>query len=217
MCVLLKNGAKILDTCMPLSTTCFMYSGLYCILLMKNSVMPPIELQHQIKAAIRNVPDFPKVGIQFKDITPILQNSQLCTQMLDFVAQQCAKLNIEAVAAIESRGFMFGFPLALRLGVPFVPIRKKGKLPYHVYTYDYALEYGTATIEAHTDAIAPNTRVLIHDDLLATGGTAGASAELVKLLGGTVAGFSFLVELGFLGGRKKLEAYTKEITTLVSY
>lgn len=179
--------------------------------------MPSTELQHQIQAAIRNVPDFPKVGIQFKDITPILQKPQLSSQMLDFLAKQCAKLDIGAVAAIESRGFMFGFPLALRLDVPFIPFRKQGKLPYDVVSHEYALEYGTATIEAHTDAIMAGTRVLIHDDLLATGGTASASAELVKLLGGTVAGFSFLVELGFLGGRKKLEAYTSEITTLVSY
>ena len=194
-----------------------MDSGLYCILLMKSIVMPSIELQHQIQAAIRNVPDFPKVGIQFKDITPILQNPQLSSQMLDFLAKQCAKLNVGAVAAIESRGFMFGFPLALRLDVPFIPFRKQGKLPYDVVSHEYALEYGTAIIEAHTDAIAAGTRVLIHDDLLATGGTAGASAELVKLLGGTVAGFSFLVELGFLGGREKLEVYTPEITTLVKY
>jgi adenine phosphoribosyltransferase len=174
-------------------------------------------LQHQIKAAIRDVPDFPQVGIMFKDITPILQNPQLCSSMLDDLATQCAKLDIEAVAAIESRGFMFGFPLALRLGVPFVPFRKKGKLPYDVISYEYDLEYGTATIEAHTDAIKPGTRVLIHDDLLATGGTAGASAELVKRLGGQIAGFSFLIELGFLGGRQKLAAYTNEITTMVDY
>lgn len=176
-----------------------------------------LQLQTDIQSHIRDVPDFPEPGILFKDITPVLQNPQLCSRMLDYLAKQCAPLKIEAVAAIESRGFMFGFPLALRLNVPFVPIRKKGKLPYHVVSHDYKLEYGFATIEAHTDAIKPGARVLIHDDLLATGGTAGAAAELIKKLGGEVAGFSFLVELRFLGGRKKLEQYTTEITTLVGY
>ncbi len=176
-----------------------------------------MELQEQIKSVIRDVPDFPEVGILFKDITPVLQKPQLCSHMLDYLAKQCAKLNIGAVAAIESRGFMFGFPLALRLGVPFIPIRKKGKLPYDVVSHDYTLEYGTASIEAHTDAIEKGARVLIHDDLLATGGTAGAAAELINKLGGTVAGFSFLIELEFLGGRKKLSAYTQDIATLVSY
>lgn len=176
-----------------------------------------MELEQEIKSVIREVPDFPKVGIMFKDITPVLQKPQLCSHMLDDLAKKCAKLNIEAVAAIESRGFMFGFPLALRLGVPFIPFRKQGKLPYDVVSHEYDLEYGTAVIEAHTDSILPYTRVLIHDDLLATGGTAGASAELVKRLGGVVAGFSFLVELGFLGGREKLSGYSTEITTLVHY
>lgn len=176
-----------------------------------------MELQTQIKAAIRDIVDFPEKGIVFKDITPILKDPQLCSYIIDYLAKQYAQLNIGAVAAIESRGFMFGFPLALRLGVPFIPFRKKGKLPYDVVSYEYSLEYGTATIEAHTDAIAPNTRVLIHDDLLATGGTASASAELVKKLNGEVVGFSFLVELGFLGGREKLSKYSTDIANLVSY
>ena len=176
-----------------------------------------MDLENRIRAAIRDIVDFPEKGIVFKDITPILKNPQLCSYMIDHLAKQCAQLNIGAVAAIESRGFMFGFPLALRLGVPFIPFRKKGKLPYNVVSYEYSLEYGTATIEAHTDAIQPNTRVLIHDDLLATGGTASASAELVKKLGGEVAGFSFLVELSFLGGREKLNQYATEIANLVSY
>jgi adenine phosphoribosyltransferase len=176
-----------------------------------------MELQHQIKAAIRDIVDFPQKGIVFKDITPLLQNPQLSSHMLDYLAKQCAPLNVGAVAAIESRGFMFGFPLALRLGVPFIPFRKKGKLPYEVVSHEYNLEYGTATIEAHTDAIQPNTRVLIHDDLLATGGTASASAELIKKLNGEIAGFSFLVELSFLGGRDKLNQYSSQIANLVSY
>lgn len=176
-----------------------------------------MELQNQIKAAIRDIVDFPKKGIVFKDITPLLQDVELCKQILDYKANYYANQNIGAVAAIESRGFMFGFPLALRLGVPFIPFRKKGKLPYDVVSYEYDLEYGTATIEAHTDAIQPNTRVLIHDDLLATGGTATASAELVKKLDGEVAGFSFLVELGFLNGREKLHKHSTEIANLVSY
>ena len=175
------------------------------------------QLQTDIQSDIRDVPDFPEPGILFKEITPVLQNPQLCSRMLDYLAKQCEPLKIEAVATIESRGFMFGFPLALRLNVPFVPIRKKGKLPYSVISHDYQLEYGSATIEAHTDAIKPGTRVLIHDDLLATGGTAGAAAELIKKLGGEVAGFSFLVELGFLKGREKLSAYSTEIMELVAY
>jgi len=176
-----------------------------------------MDLQQQIKDTIRDVADFPQPGIIFKDITPVLQNPQLCGQMLDYIAAQISKQKIDAVAAIESRGFMFGFPLALRLNVPFVPIRKKGKLPYDCVSYEYTLEYGTATIEAHTDAIQPGAKVLIHDDLLATGGTAGAAAELVQRLGGQVAAFSFLVELGFLGGRPRLEKYTDTILTIVGY
>lgn len=176
-----------------------------------------MELESRIKEAIRDVQDFPQPGIVFKDITTVLQQPKLCSSMLDSLALQMAGLNIQAVAAIESRGFMFGFPLALRLGVPFVPIRKKGKLPYDCISHEYTLEYGTAAIEAHTDAIHPRTRVLVHDDLLATGGTAGAAAELVKKLGGQVIAFSFLIELGFLGGREKLEKYTDTILSLVHY
>lgn len=176
-----------------------------------------MDLENRIKAAIRDIVDFPEKGIVFKDITPLLQDVALCSQMLDYLAAHYQNQGIGAVAAIESRGFMFGFPLALRLGVPFIPFRKKGKLPYDVVSYEYSLEYGTATIEAHTDAIQPNTRVLIHDDLLATGGTASASAELVKKLNGEVAGFSFLVELGFLNGREKLHQYSTDIANLVSY
>ncbi len=176
-----------------------------------------MDITRQLKNTIRDINDFPKKGIVFKDITPILKNPQLCSHVLDYLAKQSAPLNIGAVAAIESRGFMFGFPLALRLGVPFIPFRKKGKLPYDIVSYEYSLEYGTATIEAHTDAIQPNTRVLIHDDLLATGGTASAAAELVKKLNGEVVGFSFLVEIGFLGGREKLTQYTQEIASMVNY
>lgn len=175
------------------------------------------SLQTDIHSYIRNIPDFPEPGILFKDITPILQNPQLCSRMLDYLAKQCAPLKIDAVAAIESRGFMFGFPLALRLNVPFVPIRKKGKLPYSVVSHDYKLEYGNATIEAHSDAVKPGARVLIHDDLLATGGTAVAAAELINKLGGEVAAFSFLIELEFLGGRKKLSDYSDNIMELVKY
>lgn len=176
-----------------------------------------MDIQTQIRGAIRDIPDFPEKGIVFKDITPILQNTQLCGLMLDNMAEYYSDKNIEAVAAIESRGFMFGFPLALRLDVPFIPFRKKGKLPYEVVSFEYSLEYGTATIEAHTDAFKPNTRVLVHDDLLATGGTAGASAELIKKLNGEVAGFSFLVELAFLNGRANLAKYNAEIHNLISY
>jgi adenine phosphoribosyltransferase len=123
----------------------------------------------------------------------------------------------DAIVGVESRGFLYGMPLAIRLGVPFITVRKKGKLPYQTITYKYDLEYGSAEVEMHVDAIRPGMKVLIHDDLLATGGTATAAAELVRMQGGEVMGFTFLVELGFLGGKEKLEPYTKNIVNLVAY
>lgn len=124
---------------------------------------------------------------------------------------------IDKIAGIESRGFLLGYPLAIRLGLPFIMIRKEGKLPYEKVSYAYDLEYGSATIEMHTDAIKPGDRVLIHDDLLATGGSASAAAELIKLCGGEVAGFNFLVSLSFLNGEEKLLPYSENITNLACY
>lgn len=153
----------------------------------------------------------------FKDITPIMMNPELSESILDHLVSVYKDQKIDKIAGIESRGFLFGYPLAIRLGIPFVLIRKLGKLPYDKISYAYDLEYGSATIEMHTDAVAPGERVLIHDDLLATGGSAMAAAELVKLCGGEVMGFNFLVSLDFLGGEEKLKAYTENIINLVRY
>ena len=158
----------------------------------------------QIKSAIRDIPDFPEPGIIFKDITPILRDVFLFEQSISLFADHLKDKQIDLIAGIESRGFIFGAPLALKLGVGFIPIRKKGKLPADTIEESYALEYGTATIEIHKDAIEQGQRVVIIDDLLATGGTAVAAANLVKKLGGEIAEIDVLIELAFLKGREKL-------------
>ena len=175
------------------------------------------SIENRIKSAIRDVPDFPKQGILFKDITPVLSDPALCRELEKEFARVVSNFPVDAVAGIESRGFLFGMGLAQRLNVPFIPVRKKGKLPYKTVSYEYDLEYGSATIEMHTDAIKEGMNILIHDDLLATGGTAAATAELVKLQNANVSCFAFLVELSFLEGRKSLEKYTNEIISLASY
>lgn len=175
-----------------------------------------MNLNKKIDQAIRNVPDFPKPGIQFKDISPILEDSELSKEILGEIAQFW-RGKIDAVAGIESRGFLFGFPLAMELNIPFILIRKKGKLPYKTVSHKYDLEYGSAEIEMHVDTVKNGMRVLVHDDLLATGGTAGAGAELIMKEGGKIAGFSFLVELEFLAGKAKLETYTQDIQSLIKY
>lgn len=176
-----------------------------------------MNLSDQIKAVIRDVPDFPKKGIMFKDITPLLLDPKLCTKIVDGFAEKFEALNIDAIAAIEARGFFFGLMIAQRLKKPFIPIRKQGKLPYNTISKTYALEYGSATIEMHDDAVLPGQNILIHDDLLATGGTGVAASELIKELGGNVAGFSFIVDLTFLNGTKKLEPFSENIVSLVEY
>ncbi len=176
-----------------------------------------MELKDKIKAAIRDVPDFPKEGINFKDITTIFKNPVLSKEMLNHMVEKYKGQPIDAVAGIESRGFLLGPALAMELNVPFVLIRKKGKLPYHTVTHKYDLEYGTAEIEMHTDAVEPGQRVLIHDDLLATGGSAQAAATLVSKQGGKIAGFDFIIELNFLEGREVLKEYSENISTLVAY
>lgn len=153
---------------------------------------------------IRVIPDFPKSGILFRDIAPALADPDAFREIIERMAASAREWGVEAIAGIESRGFLFGAPVALSLGVPFVPIRKAGKLPGETVQEEYALEYGTAILEVQRDAALPGRRVVIVDDLLATGGTTRAAASLVTALGGTVAGFIFLIELEALGGRSAL-------------
>jgi adenine phosphoribosyltransferase len=176
-----------------------------------------MELQEELKKVIRDVHDFPQEGIVFKDITTIFQDPELTKKVHNKLVEQLKGLNLDAIAGIESRGFLLGPALAMELGVPFLMIRKKGKLPYHTVSHKYDLEYGTAEIEMHTDAVSPGQNILIHDDLLATGGSASAAAELIKKQGGKIAGFNFLIELNFLDGREVLADYSENITTLVAY
>ncbi len=174
-------------------------------------------LEQEIKSVIRDVPNFPKEGIIFKDITPILQEPALCDKITTAIANYAKGHQIDALLGIESRGFLFGMTVANLLKVPFIPIRKAGKLPYTTIREEYDLEYGSAVIEMHSDALRKGTKVMIHDDLLATGGTAVAACKLVEKAGGTVACFSFLVALDFLEGKEKLMPYSKEIFSLVNY
>lgn len=158
-------------------------------------------------ALIRDVPDFPKPGILFKDITPVLENPAALHQVVDLIIEDARSKGAEVVVGIESRGFIFGVPVALGLEVPFAMARKLGKLPYDRISEEYALEYGTNTVEMHVDAVKPKQRAYIVDDLLATGGTAAAAARLVERLGGAVCGFGCLIELTFLHGRGTLLGY----------
>ena len=176
-----------------------------------------MEIQDKLKAVIRDVPNFPKEGIIFKDIAPIMQNPQVYNEVLDHLVDLYKDQEIDAIAGIESRGFLFGYPLAMRLNIPFILIRKKGKLPYEKISVQYSLEYGEATIEMHTDAVTEGMKVLIHDDLLATGGSAFAASDLIEKNGGKVAGFNFLVSLDFLKGQEKLVKISDNIINLVNY
>mgnify|MGYP006146189337 CR=1 FL=1 len=176
-----------------------------------------MNISEKLKVAIRDVVDFPKEGIVFKDISTIMLDPVLSNNVLDELVRAYKDKSLDAIAGIESRGFLFGFPLALRLGIPFVMIRKQGKLPYEKISHAYDLEYGSAVIEMHTDAIHAGSRVLIHDDLLATGGSAAAAAELIKKCGGEIAGFDFLVSLDFLNGDEKLKSYSDNIAKLVRF
>lgn len=176
-----------------------------------------MTLEDKIRRSIRTIPDFPEAGIQFKDITPLLSNPKLCADTANALAAPFKTLNIDVVAGVESRGFLFGMLIAHVLDCPFAMIRKSGKLPYKTVSEDYDLEYGKARIEMHTDAVGQGQRVLVHDDLLATGGTAAASATLIKKLGGTVAGFNFVVELVDLKGHERLQPYAENIVSIVKY
>jgi adenine phosphoribosyltransferase len=168
-----------------------------------------------LASRIRDVPDFPQEGIVFKDITTLLKDGPAFKEAIDQITDHVRSWNIDLVVGMESRGFIFAAPIAYNLGVGFAPVRKLGKLPAETISAEYALEYGTNTLEMHTDAVTEGQRVLIVDDLLATGGTVGATIDLVERLGGDVAGTAFLVELSFLDGRRHLEGY--RVTTLVTY
>ncbi len=169
----------------------------------------------ELAALIRNIPDFPVPGIQFKDITTLLQNKDAFRRVIELLVERYAGQRIDVVAGIESRGFIFSAPLAYELGTGMVPIRKPGKLPADTYQIEYALEYGTNTLEIHRDAFMPGARVLVVDDLLATGGTVRAACDLIEKAGGEVAELAFLVELSFLGGREKIGHYP--VFSLVQY
>lgn len=170
-----------------------------------------------LEHSIRTIPDHPKPGILFRDITPVMEDPLLSLAVVEGFREALQTSPVDAIAGIESRGFLYGMPLALKLGVPFVTVRKKGKLPWRTVSHKYDLEYGSAEIEMHVDAVRPGMRVLVHDDLLATGGTAAAAAELIRLQGGVVAGFSFLIELSFLNGVEKLSRFNAPLTRLVTY
>lgn len=159
----------------------------------------------EISAAIRNVPDFPQPGIQFKDITPVLADARLFAGSIDLLTEGFHPGDVDAVVGIDARGFIFAAAAALKLRAGFVPVRKKGKLPYQTHQQSYSLEYGTNTIAIHVDAVHPGSRVLLIDDLLATGGTASAAASLLTRVGARILAVRFLIELSFLKGRAKLE------------
>ena len=169
----------------------------------------------ELKKIIRDIPDFPKKGIIFKDITPLLQDPKLFRESVDRISDEFKDKKINTVISIESRGFIFGAAVAYKLGASFVPVRKKGKLPYKTHQVTYDLEYGSDTLEIHQDAVKKGDNVLIVDDLLATGGTAKAVAELAEQLNGKVVGIAFLIELAFLKGIEKIKNYP--VFTIIQY
>lgn len=164
---------------------------------------------------VRNIPDFPLPGIQFKDITTLIGNGAAFGQVIDLLAERYSGVKVDAVVGVESRGFIFSAPLALRLGVGLVPVRKPGKLPAETYQIEYELEYGSNRLEIHRDAFAPNARVVVVDDLLATGGTIGAASKLIEMAGGQVVELAFVIELTFLNGRERLAPHP--VFSLIQY
>jgi len=173
------------------------------------------ELASELSSLIRDVPDFPIEGILFKDITTLLRNADAFREVIDWLVERYADSDVDQVVAIEARGYIFGAPLAYKLGSGFVPIRKPGKLPARTISESYELEYGTNSLEMHEDAIEPGQRVLLVDDLLATGGSARAAINLIERVGGTVVGVAFLIELDFLHGRDELEGH--EVLSLIHF
>lgn len=174
-------------------------------------------ISEEIQAVVRDIYDFPKPGIVFKDVTPIFKDAELCTRIVDEFVKRLKNIQVDAVAGVESRGFLFGLMLANRLSVPFIPVRKPGKLPFTIVRKSYSLEYGSATIEMHTDAFEPGSKIFVHDDLLATGGTAVAASELIQELGGEIVGFGFVINLSFLKGEEKLRSFSSNVINLTSY
>lgn len=177
--------------------------------------MPHAPDHEWLKELIRDIPDFPKPGVDFKDITPLLADKKAFTYTIDAIAQLFDRDEIDKVLGIEARGFMVAAPLAYKFTAGLIPVRKQGKLPWEVESESYALEYGEDRLELHKDAINPGERILIVDDVLATGGTARATAELTERCGGKVSGIAFIMELSFLGGRQKLEGY--QLHSLLKY
>lgn len=177
--------------------------------------MPTDSMTIDLKPYIRDIPDFPKPGVLFKDIMPLLARPEAFGATIDLLAERCGPLKPDVIAAAEARGFIFAAPLALRLGIGLVPIRKPGKLPYHTVAMEYALEYGSDRLEMHSDALDGGRRVLLLDDVLATGGTMRACCDLVAQAGGEVAACAFVIELNFLEGRKRLEPYP--VLSLLQY
>ena len=165
--------------------------------------------------SIRTVDNFPKPGVSFKDLTPVYQNSNLCSEIVNSIANHFSEIGVQAVVGIESRGFIFGAAVAFKMGLPFIPVRKKGKLPFAAFSQEYELEYGVDVLEMHIDAFPTGAKILVHDDVLATGGTANAVKELVKQAGGEVLGYSFILELAFLNGRERLG--NSNIQSLIVY
>ena len=174
-------------------------------------------ISEKLDKSIREVPNFPKEGINFKDITTLLLNPELSTEIVDAFIERLKGKKIDAIVGVESRGFLFGFLLANKMKIPFVPIRKVGKLPGETLKFKYNLEYGSAEMEVHKSDIKEGWNVVVHDDLLATGGTACAASELIQQLGAKVAAFAFVISLDYLKGNEKLEKYSKEIISLKRY
>ena len=169
----------------------------------------------QIKALVRDVPDFPEPGIVFKDITPVLADENAFSTIIDLIVVHFGRGNVDKVVGIEARGFILAAPVAYHFGAGVIPVRKKGKLPWRTVETTFTLEYGEATLQLHEDAVQPGERVLIVDDVLATGGTAAAAASLVERIGGKVCGIACLIELEFLNGREKLPQY--DLFTMIRY
>jgi adenine phosphoribosyltransferase len=179
--------------------------------------LPSEDSPLQIESLIRAIPDFPIPGVLFRDITPLLGDAAGFKAMIDLFGDRFGGEKIDHVVAMEARGYILGAPLAYRLGAGFVPVRKPGKLPGAKFREEYALEYGTNALEVHTDALRPGQRVLVVDDVLATGGTAAATARLLKQLDAEVVGFAFLIDLSFLDGRKVLEDLGHQVTAFITY